>query len=234
MRPWTATAAPAPNAADGTRAYLLRSSYASLSTHSFTTSYLGHTNDLTLQALTDLPGLPAREDAFALAFTANAPLEPGIHSFSHPDLGVFEFFIAPVERQGGYEVVVNRSVGAPKHVPKPPRKNPGPAGPPKEPPKLPAHARKPLVRRVSARRLSRGVVAEVAFNGNPNLRSVTVWLLRGKIVVAAASVRNVHGKRKAIRLPMQRRPRGGRYGLVVATQDRQGRLEYKSAKVALQ
>jgi hypothetical protein len=233
LKPWAAEAAPAALTSD-TPAHLLRSSYTSLSTPKFTSSYLGQTGDLTLKAVANLPGLPGSEDAFALEFSSGAPRPAGIHTFSHPDLGLFQLFIAPVERQGGYEVVVNRSVGAPKHVPKPPRKNPGPVAPPKHPPKPGPHARKPHVRRVSARRLARGVVAEIAFNSNVNLRSTTVWLSRKGVVVAAVSVRHVRGKRKAVKLPMRRRPRGGRYELVVATEDRRGRLEYKLARIALQ
>jgi hypothetical protein len=230
FRPWAAEAAPAAD----TPSYLLRSSYAALSTKSFASSYLGRTSDLTLNAVADLPGLKGNEDAFALEFSAKAPIAPGTHTFSHPDLGVFDLFIAPVERQGGYEVVVNRSVGAPKHVPKPPRANPGPVAPPKEPPKPAAHARKPRVRRIAARRTARGVVAELDFNGSVDLKSVTAWLFRGSRVVASASVRRVHGKRKSFKLPMRKRPRGGRYELIVATKDRAGREEYKRKKIVLQ
>jgi uncharacterized protein DUF6916 len=230
FRPWAAEAAPAPD----TPSYLLRSSYATLSTKSFTSSYLGRASDLTLNAVADLAGLKGNEDAFALEFSAKAPLAPGIHTFSHPNLGVFDLFIAPVERQGGYEVVVNRSVGAPKHVPKPPRANPGPVAPPKEPPKPAPHARKPRVRRLAARRMARGVVAEIDFNGSVHLKSVSAWLLRGGTVVAAVSVRNVRGKRKAIKLPTRKRPRGGRYELIVATKDRSGREEFRSRKIVLQ
>ena len=235
FRPWTAEAAPAAPASD-TPAYLLRSSYASLSTQTFRSSYLGRTADLTLTSVRDLPGLKSSEDAFALEFSpaANAPLEPGIHTFAHPDLGVFGMFIASVERGGGYEVVVNRSVGAPKHAPKPPRANPGPVAPPKDPPKPAPHARKPRVRRIGARRTARGVVAEVDFNGSVHLKLVTVWLLRSGRVVAASTARNVHGKRKALKLPTHRRPRGGRYELIVGTRDRSGREEYKRRKLVLQ
>jgi hypothetical protein len=233
FRPWAAEAATTAPASD-TPAYLLRSSYATLSTPRFTSSYLGRTSDLMLTAVQDLPGLKASEDAFALEFQATTTPAPGIHTFSHPDLGVFDLFVAPVERQGGYEVVVNRSVGAPKHAPKPPRANPGPVAPPKEPPKPPAHARKPRLRRISARRTARGLVAEVDFNGSVDLKSVSAWLLRGDKVVAAASVRRVHGKHTAFKLPTRTRPRGGRYDLIVATKDRAGRDEFKRRKIVLQ
>ncbi len=99
--------------------YLGRSSYMSLSTPKFGSSSLGNTNTLTLEAVTDLdPALAGSEDAFSLLFSSDSPLDGGIRTFSHPDLGVFDFFIAPIEGNGKYEVVVNRSVAAPKHVPR--------------------------------------------------------------------------------------------------------------------
>jgi hypothetical protein len=240
-RSWSPATAAAASPATDTPAYLIRSSYLNLSTPDFATSLNGYPNTLKLEAVSDLgatvgdTSLAASEDAFALEFTAGGPLTSGIQSFSHPDLGVFELFIAPVESHGGYEVVVNRSVGAPKHVPQGPRKNPGPAAPPKHEPKpVQAPGPKPHVRRISARRLARGVVAEIAFNGSVDLKSTTVWLTRGGLVVASASVRHVRGHRVAARLLMKHRPRGGRYDVTVETRDRHGHVEYKLERIVLQ
>ena len=239
VRPWAPGQAQAATTSD-TPAYLLRSSYLSLSTKSFGTSLRGQTSDLTLQSVADLPpaasdkSLAGSEDAFALSFSASSPLTPEIHTFSHPDLGVFDLFIAPVERQGAYEVVVNRSVNAPKHYPPAPRSTDGPVAPPKQEPKPPAGAKKPLVRRLGARRVGRAVVAEITFNGSASLKSATAWLTRNGIVVAAATVNHVHGHRATVRLQPRKRPRGGRYSLTVATKDRHGHVEYKAARITLQ
>jgi hypothetical protein len=209
------------------------------STPEFGTSLRGYTNTLKLEAVSDLGAtvgdnsLAGSEDAFALGFSASGPLEADIQSFSHPDLGVFELFIAPVEGRGAYEAVVNRSVGAPKHVPHAPRLNPGPAGPPKEAPKPAQPVPRSHVRRISARRVARGVVTEIAFNGSLDLKSTTVWLSRRGIVVASTSVPHVRGHRLAARLPMKR-PRGGRYEVTVRTQDHHGHVEFKLERIVLQ
>jgi hypothetical protein len=209
----------------------------SLSTPDFGTSLAGRTNVLKLETYGDLSAatvdgaLAGSEDAFALSFSARDPLESGIQTFSHPDLGVFEFFIAPVEGRGAYEVVVNRSVGAPKHVPHPK----GTAASVSTTPK-PAdqHARAAHVRRLSARRLARGVVAEIALGSHADVKSATVWLSRGGLVVAATTVHHVHGHHIAARLAMKHRARGGRYELTVATRDRGGHTQYKRASITLQ
>jgi hypothetical protein len=226
-----------------TPSYLLRSSYLSLSTQSFGASLRGQTSDLTLLSVDDLQAaatdksLAGSEDAFSLSFSANSPLAAEIHTFSHPDLGVFDLFIAPVENQGRYEVVVNRSVNAPKHYPPPPRSQTGPVSPPKPDAKPPPGAPKlpkPLIRRLRARRAGRAVVADVAFERRADLKWVVVWLSRKNVVIATATAKRVHGRRAALRIPFRKRLSGGRYELTVGTMDRHGNDEYKTTPVVLQ
>jgi hypothetical protein len=243
IRPWAPAQAEAATSSD-TPSYLLRSSYLSLSTQSFGASLRGATSDLTLQAVEDLPAaatadksLAGSEDAFSLSFSASSPLTAEIHTFSHPDLGVFDVFIAPVENQGRYEVVVNRSVNAPKHYPPPPRSQTGPvsppkpdAGPPPGAPKLP----KPLIHRLRARRAGRAVVADIAFEHRADLKWAVVWLSRKNVVIAKATAKRVHGRHAALRMPFKKRLRGGRYELTVGTMDRHGNDEYKTTRIVLQ
>lgn len=214
--------------------YLGRSSYLVLSTPDFT---IGPTT-AKLVTVTDLDAkLAGSEDAFSLLFSAAAPIEPAINAFAHPDLGSFEFFIAPVEGKGFYEVVVNRSVNAAKHAPRGPRHNatPGPAGPPKPGEKAPGapRVRAPHVRRVTARRLAHGYACSIGLEPGADVKSATVWITRGGVVVATTHLRHVHGRKIAARLPSRRRPRGGRYEVTVATKDRHGRTDYKVTKLAL-
>jgi hypothetical protein len=242
IRPWSAATA---QAATDTPAYLIRSSYQSLSTKSFGTSLRGDTADLTLLSVDDLSAaatdksLAGSEDAFSLSFSSSATLTPEIHTFSHPDLGVFDFFIALVENQGRYEVVVNRSVNAPKHYPKPPPAPAatGPAAPPtpdaKPPPGVPK-PKKPLIGRVHARRAGRALVAQITFEHHADLKWAVVWLSRRGVVVGSATVRHVQGKHASLRIPFRKRLRGGRYELTVGTMDHHKHDEYKTTKIVLQ
>jgi hypothetical protein len=242
IRPWSPAQAQAATSAD-TPSYLLRSSYQSLSTQSFGASLRGQTSDLTLQAVEDLraaaadKSLAGSEDAFSLSFSSSTPLPPEIHTLSHPDLGVFDLFIAPIERQGSHEIVVNRSVNAPKHYPPAPRSSSGPVAPPKPDAKPPPGAPKPpkpLVRRLGARRVGRSVVTDITFEHPADLKWAVVWLSRRGIVVATATKRHVRGRHASLRLPFHKRPRGGRYEVTVGTRDRHGVEEYKTARIALQ
>jgi hypothetical protein len=231
LRPLTASAAE-PSVPD----YLGRSSYAHLSAPTFAVG----TTTLTLEQVADLggdPKLAGSEDAFSLLFSAAAPLQPAIQAFSHPDLGQFEFFIAPVERSGMYEVVVNRSVNAPKHVPRAPaaHSGPGPAAPPKpgaKPPHVP-HVRAPPVKRVTARRLARGFACGIGLTPDSKVKSAVVWVSRGGLVVASAEVRHVHGDKLNVRIPTRHRPKGGRYTITVRTKDRHGHVDYRVVKLTL-
>ena len=240
LKPWAPASA---QAATDTPSYLIRSSYQSLSTQSFGTSLRGTTADLTLLSVDDLQAaaidksLAGSEDAFSLSFSSSSPLTPEIHTLSHPDLGVFDLYIAPVENQGHCEIVVNRSVNAPKHYPHPPQSNSGPAAAPAQPDAKPPPGEpkrpKPLVRRLRARRAGRAVVADVTFEHRADLRWAVVWLSRRGVVVGSATKRRVHGNHAALRIPFHKRLRGGRYELTVGTMDRHGKDEYKTARVVL-
>jgi hypothetical protein len=223
---------------DGTPAYLLRSSYSNLSTPTFTTSFA----TLQLQSVADLTiagtdkSFVNSEDAFALEFSSGSTLLSGIQTLSHPDLGVFDLGIGPAA--GAYEAVINRSVNAPKHgppQPPPPAKPPGngsPAAQVKQP--TAHHARPPHVKRLSARRLGRSAVAEIAFSKGADVKSVAVWLSRNGLVVATGQEAHLHASRLAVRLPTLKRPPGGHYELTVQTNDRHGHTEFKRVKIALQ
>jgi hypothetical protein len=242
LRPFAPAQAQAATAGD-TPSYLLRSSYLSLSTQSFGASLRGRTSDLTLLSVDDLTvaatdkSLAGSEDAFALSFRSSSPLTPEIQTFSHPDLGVFDLFIAPVENQGLYEVVVNRSVNAPKHYPPAPRSDSGPVAPPKPGAKPPPGAPKlpkSLIRRLRAHRAGRAVVADVTFEHRAELRWAVVWLSRRGVVIGTATAKHVRGRHTALRIPFRKRLRGGHYELTVGTMDRHGRDDYKTSRITLQ
>lgn len=228
FQPWS------PEAAKATvwdaPAYLRRSSYLKLTTLDFSSSLLGQGAGLKLVSVADLadPKLVNSEDAFALTFTSDTPFEAGTRSLAHPDLGVFDLFLAPVEGNGSYEAIVNRSVGVPKRVPQAPVQTSKPPPPPK-------HVHAAAVHSARVRRAGKDLVANVSLEPGAHVKSVTLWLTRAGIVVAAADVRHVRGRdRLAVRLPQDRRLRGGRYELTVGTKDRHGHSEYKRVKIALQ
>src|SRR4051812_14047269 len=218
LRPWDPAAAKAADA--DTPAYLRRSSYLRLSSPDFGSSRLGQGAGLKLVSVSDLsdPKLANSEDAFALTFTSDTAFEAGTRRFAHPDLGVFELFIAPVEGHGSYEAIVNRSVGVPKRAPHPANTPPDQKKPP--PPK---HVRAAAVRNARLRRVGKRLVAQVALDPEAHVKSVTVWLPRAGGVVAANDVRHAPGRaRLSVQLPTGKRLRGGRYELTVGTKDRHG------------
>lgn len=252
VRPWNAEQAQAATDDYGVNAYLVRSSFVALDDHEFRLTGDGGSTTLRLEALSDIQGdnLAGSEDAFSLLFSTTTPVEQGVYRFSHVVLGEYDLFTSPVGGDGYYEVLVNRSVNAPKHYPKPPRSaaTPGPAaGPDPDEPTPPAeptpqrarerHAKriKPSlhVKRIAARRLARGVVAEVALSPEADVKRVTVWLMRGDRSVAGDSVRDPHGRHVAVKLPMRHRLRGGRYILWVATVDRRGREQFTRKDLVL-
>lgn len=78
--------------------------------------------------LTDAPGT---EETFRLELAAiSGVVKEGVRTFSHPALGSFELFVAPVgvAADGRYEVVVDRSIKLPGDVPGPPPPTPVVAG----------------------------------------------------------------------------------------------------------
>jgi hypothetical protein len=90
------------------------------------------------------------------------------------------------------------------------------------------------LRRASARRVGRHVVAELRLTPDAHVKSATVWLVRGERVISTGEVKRVHGNRAVARLDTAHRPRGGRYELVVITFDRHRRSQAQRVKVTLQ
>ena len=227
FQPWSPATA---KAAWDAPAYLRRSAYLKLSTPDFSSSRLGHSAGLKLLEVADLSEkkLAGSDDAFALTFISDGAFEAGTRSLAHPDLGVFELFIAPVEGNGSYEAVINRSVGIPKRVPQPPHDTP-------KPPPPSTHVHAAAVRSARVRRAGKDVVAQIALDPGAHVKSATVWLTRAGMVVAASDVRHVRSRdRLAVRLPRHKRLRGGHYELTVGTKDGHGHTEYKRVKIALQ
>ncbi|MEA2411584.1 MAG: hypothetical protein QOC77_2145 [Thermoleophilaceae bacterium] len=235
FRPWDPASANAATTGDAP-AYLRRASYLALSTPDFGTSRLGQAAGLKLISVADLGAavtdrkLVNSDDAFSLTFTTDSPFDAGTRTFAHPDLGVFDLFVAPVEGRGAYEVIVNRSVGIPKRVPQPPTTPPAQKKPP-----TPAHVHAAQVRSARVRRVGHDVVAQIALDPGAHVKSASVWLTRGGNVVAASGVRHVNGRnRLSLPLPTGKRLRGGHYELTVGTKGRHGPTEYKRVKIALQ
>jgi hypothetical protein len=238
----TAVPATAATVDNSTPDYLRRSSYAHLAVLYFSATRDGKSTPIKLEALEDLPAaatdndLKGSEDAFTLAFSAEKPIDGGIYELAHPELGSFDLFISPVANGVGYEAVVNRSVGAPKSVPRAPR------NPQHRMQRPDAHAIKPVhsnVKRIRLRRSSRGLVCEVILaHGNHGkqpapVTRVTAWVERNGRPVATTSRTGLHGHRLAFRVPTERRLRGGDYDVTVATTDRDGDIAYAKARVAL-
>jgi hypothetical protein len=240
-RPWSPeSAAAAAPADDGTPAHLLRSSYVSIKDPSFV---VGNATQLQLVAVSDLPAasvvseLAGSEDAFALTLYGPAGLEQGTHAFSNSDLGAFDFFIAADGAAGtSYTVVVNRSVGAAKHFPKPPKQGddrPGANEHPVEgPERLRRAERKRFVRRMHARRTAKGLACSVDLAPGLDADSVVVWLTRGKRTVATATG-SVKKHRAVVRARTRRRLRPGRYVLSVIAFDRHGSQHGRTERVTL-
>ena len=126
-------AALAKAAAGDTPKHLLRSSYLPLAGQRFRiggkTMQLGVVDDLAGAA--GDKALRGHPEAFALTFYGppNA-LGATVQTFSHPDVGTYSLYIAPVGQVEGrvqrYEVVVDRSVGVPKRPPAPPKTSSAP------------------------------------------------------------------------------------------------------------
>jgi hypothetical protein len=235
FQPWSpATAVAAP--ASDVPMYLRRSAYLTPSTVEFIASGEGHVSTLTLTGIRDLPGDPklvGSEDAFALEFSGPSALQGGIDTFTHPDLGNFELFVSPVDAGGtAYEVVVNRSVGVPRHVPTQPSSGAKPAPATQAHPDQHKH-KVPRVRRVSARRLARTIVCELTLADGVHVRKAAVWLAHRDRVVAAAAVSHVHGRRIGLRLPFRHRPPGGHYVVTVSTTDTHGKTEMQTVRVTV-
>ena len=195
---------------------------------------------LRLLSVTDLAGaradrrLAGSQDAFALAFAGplGQPLPTGTHTFRHPALGAFELFVSPVEAPHAdrrYEVVVDRSVGAPRTVPQAPAAPVPPAR--AAAPAAAAPRRGRLLRRVAARRTARGARVEVALLPAAGAVRVHGQLVRRGKAVAVAS-RAVRDRRAVLRFT-GRRLRAGRYTLVLTLVDEAGLLTERRRRVRL-
>jgi hypothetical protein len=225
-----------PASAAAAPGHLKRSAYAGLTGGTFRAGGA----ELKLLSVTDLaarPALAGSEDAFALAFAGpiGAPLESGIQTFSHPRLGSFDLFVTPVDRPDGdrrYEVVVDRSIGAPPDPAEETRREPAPAPattPAPEPAAKPARRKRlPLLRRVRLRRTARGARADLVVR--PGVKRVHVKLLRRGRVVATAA-RDVRDHRATLRF-REALP-GGAYTLVVTATDRSGARTVRRRRVSL-
>jgi hypothetical protein len=243
VRPWAAEPAAAATAhSDGTPAHLLRSSYLELGSYDFAVDGSAR---LTLSGITDLPAAPnvkeliASEDAFALTFTGPAGLESSPRSFYHPELGTFDLLVSPEDASGtAYGVIVNRSVGALRHQPKPPK--PGDARPGANadtgnaptPEQKARAARRRYVRRMRARRTAKGIACTVVLAPDVDAHSISVWLVRNGRTVAGASARKP-GSRTVLRAPTKRRVRPGRYHLAVLALGKDGRQHSRTELITL-
>jgi hypothetical protein len=224
VRPWAA-AASGPG-------YLTRSAYAGLEGTTFTVETGAEPVVLRLESVSDVAGAATRrslagsEDAFALRFSGPlaAPLDSGIHTLEHPRLGSIELFASPVdapESDRNYEVVVDRSVGAPAAQDAPARKEPEPAEPPAEEtaPAKPDEPQEPqpataLVRRVKLRRAGRWLRCEVVLRDDVDAERVRCRLeRRGRRLASATDAPS--GGRAVMRLEAASRLGPGTYTLVV-------------------
>lgn len=224
VRPWAAAAA-GPG-------YLTRSAYAGLEGTTFTVETGAEPVVLRLESVSDVAGAATRralvgsEDAFALKFSGPLarPLDSGIHTIEHPLLGSIELFASPVdapEADRNYEVVVDRSVGAPSAQDTPKRPEPAPAEPPAEEtaPAKPEQREEPepaaaLVRRVKLRRAGRWLRCEVALRDGVEAERVRCRLERRGRRLATAT-RALSDGRAVMRLEAVGRLEAGSYTLVV-------------------
>jgi hypothetical protein len=208
VRPFSPASA---SAASDVPDYLLRSSYLDLTSPDFAISGGGSARLLGVSDLIGGKDLLGSEDAFALGFQTSRPLEQGIHTLSNPELGRFDIFLAPDSaRDDTFSVIVNRSVGAPRHsrVPKPPQRAAADAKKPAAP------KRHEVVRHIALRRSRKGLLCDVKIDPDAHLEGVTVWLMRGERLVATAA-RHTHKHHTVLRLRTKRRARRGRYTLAV-------------------
>ena len=152
-------------AAGETPSHLLRSSYVPLAGQQFGVAgkvvRLGVVDDLAGAA--DDADLRGHPEAFALTFHGPpAAFAPAVQTFTHPALGRFSLFVTPVGAVEGqlqrYEVVVDRSVGAPRRPPAPaPGLSPPPAHPGSEEAAAEARAELRQELTVEARRVARRI-----------------------------------------------------------------------------
>jgi hypothetical protein len=242
-RPWTAAAA-GPG-------YLTRSAYTGLEGSRFTVETGTEPIVLKLESVSDVAGAATRralvgsDDAFSLKFTGplGSPLDSGIHTLHHAQLGTIELFASPVdapESDRNYEVLVDRSVGAPAaskapSAPKQPEPEPEPQpepAPKAEAPHRETVAAPALLRRLTLRRAGRWLRCEVVLRRSVEAERVRVRLVQKGHVVAKA-VRRVEDGRAVVRLEAAHRLAAGRYTLVVSALDAAGRATSERKRVSV-
>jgi hypothetical protein len=226
VRPWS----PASASAAGSRDYLLRSSYENLTTPEFAMSGGGTAQLLRVSDLVGGKQLAGSEDAFALEFSSSRPLDQGMQTLSHPELGRFDLFMAPdapLGTRSSFSVVVNRSVGATPRPPKPPASRSAQSA------KTPqSEQRHEVVRRIALRRSRKGLVCDVQLDPGERVEHVSVWLMRGDRLVASAT-RKPHGHHAVLRLRTKRRARRGAYTVAVVAGGPHGAQYGRRKSVAL-
>jgi hypothetical protein len=227
-RPWTAAAAGGPD-------YLTRSAYSGLEGTRFTVDTGAEPVVLKLETVA------GSDDAFSLKFSGPLaePLESGIHTLHHPQLGTIELFASPVDAPAGdrnYEVVVDRSVGvasATREAPTAPKA----ADPQPEPQPVPerrdeAEASPAVLRRLSLRRAGRWLRCELVLRRSVEAERVRCRLMQNGRVVAKA-VRKVDEGRAVMRLEAAHRLAPGRYTLMVSALDAAGKATSERRRVTV-
>ncbi|HEY6759900.1 MAG TPA: hypothetical protein VI318_10430 [Baekduia sp.] len=249
VRPWSAAAASAATPVGPLR----RSDYAGLTGSDFTVVDGTTPASLRLVSVEDVQGavgqasLRGSEDAFALSFTGDAALvESGIHTLEHAQLGRFDLFVSPVgaEAERGYEVVIDRSVGAPPSPPRAPeqplaggREEPtgaaaaavaaaaAPSAPAATAPTAPVRPKPravaPLratkvIRAATIHRLGHGARVDLTVLAATKAKTVHLRLDRAGKPIAHAT-RTIHNHRASIVLRTARHLPAGTYTLVVTT-----------------
>jgi hypothetical protein len=231
----------------GDPAYLERSSYAGLTGPGFTARGNEQSVPLTLDAIGDLgDAAPGAEDAFSLRFSAPAAtaLTQGIRTISHPSLGSFDVFIAPVaqpDARQGYEVIVDRSRGAVRPAPTAPVEA-APAASAAATPD-PSHeavvarpaTRHPVhrtVRHATLRRHAHGLDVGLEFEHGAAVRTVKAIVMhRGRTVTSGH--RHVSGSHAGLHLTPRHRAARGAYDLLTITTDRHGLVTSQVTPVTL-
>jgi hypothetical protein len=235
----------APAAAAGVPAHLTRSGYSGLVASSFR---VRGGAPLRLLSVSDVAGaatqarLVGADDAFALSLSGAPGLEAGIHTLSHPSLGTFDLFLAPVAIPGDeqrYEIVVDRSVKLAEAREDAPEPAPGRGETPvlERPSAIASERerrrrRRPLLRRATLRRTPEGARAEVVLRAGADVERVRCKLVRRGRTIAVAA-RDVRDDRAVLRFRTGRRLRAGSYSLVVTTIDAAGARSTRRKRVTL-
>lgn len=229
----TKAAAASSGGASGAPAYLRRSTYTGLRSPDFRLRRGAVSTRAKLEHVSNLQHVEASaaEDAFSLGFSGpvSPVVEHGISTLSHPELGEFELFVAPVERPGAgqtYEAIVNRSVGVPRNPPEAGSRRTAGDGAPRA-------GRQPrsVLRRLSTRRTPKGVVCNVALAPDAEVDQLVAWLMRRDRVLAATSRQHVRRDRLTFRLRTAHPLRGRRYDVVIVATEADGRMTSKRARV---